>query len=212
PWHKLSDLLDGYSCWTEAFDTHPFCESMSRMISNFLIELECLDARDVERDNYASKKRHPTANPGFCEQNTGEMGVELLREALILDSDLDQAVWFGSPPSIAEESNEYRKAALPQDELDIITMSRSLHRGEMQGPSSCAAEGRVMEVSVDLEDQITLHNTYMNAQRKRKHPERPSLGDNVSDEEGSMSVSRKRPRTSGEGEARTITVDTVQDE
>ncbi|KIO09172.1 hypothetical protein M404DRAFT_69881, partial [Pisolithus tinctorius Marx 270] len=47
PWHKLSDLMDGHSCWTEAFDAFQFCDATSRMISNFLIELECLDARDV---------------------------------------------------------------------------------------------------------------------------------------------------------------------
>ncbi|KIO03801.1 hypothetical protein M404DRAFT_69616, partial [Pisolithus tinctorius Marx 270] len=46
-WQTLSNLLCGYSCWTEAFDAYQFGASASSIISNFLIELECRDARDV---------------------------------------------------------------------------------------------------------------------------------------------------------------------
>ncbi|KIO10709.1 hypothetical protein M404DRAFT_68971, partial [Pisolithus tinctorius Marx 270] len=46
PWRKPSDLLQNYTSWTEAFDAYQFSETSSRLISNFVIELECKDAKD----------------------------------------------------------------------------------------------------------------------------------------------------------------------
>ncbi|KAI6008099.1 hypothetical protein F5J12DRAFT_700751, partial [Pisolithus orientalis] len=49
-WQRPSDLLCGYLCWTEAFDTYQLGASASSIISNFFIELECRDARDAMQD------------------------------------------------------------------------------------------------------------------------------------------------------------------
>ncbi|KAI5988683.1 hypothetical protein F5J12DRAFT_728072, partial [Pisolithus orientalis] len=52
PWKKPSELLNNFSCWTEAFDAYHFSNSLSQVISNFLIEMECKDARDGQRARY----------------------------------------------------------------------------------------------------------------------------------------------------------------
>ncbi|KAI6010746.1 hypothetical protein F5J12DRAFT_718605, partial [Pisolithus orientalis] len=46
-WQNPSELLQGYLCWTEAFNAYDFSDAASLMISNFLIELKCKDAKDV---------------------------------------------------------------------------------------------------------------------------------------------------------------------
>ncbi|KIO03914.1 hypothetical protein M404DRAFT_67682, partial [Pisolithus tinctorius Marx 270] len=91
-WHKPSDLLQSYTSWTEAFDTYQFSETSSHLISNFIIKLECKDAKDTECNDYNSKSLHAKASTTFHLPNSSEVDVELLREALILDMDLDLAL------------------------------------------------------------------------------------------------------------------------
>lgn len=47
PWRRVSSLLEGFSCWTEAFDAYEFKDHLMRLIENFTVELECKDSRDV---------------------------------------------------------------------------------------------------------------------------------------------------------------------
>ncbi|KIN94900.1 hypothetical protein M404DRAFT_34604 [Pisolithus tinctorius Marx 270] len=141
-WRKPSDLLENYSCWTEAFDAYQFSDNASRIISNFLIELESKPSSDL----YLNKPN--------------EFDVELLREVLILDSELDLAEESDSEGFDSDHLDGHGRGALPVDEQDIIVMSRALHRDHKHAEEPSAIEGRVIE-------------------RKRKRPQRTVHEDDI---------------------------------
>ncbi|KIN96426.1 hypothetical protein M404DRAFT_33317 [Pisolithus tinctorius Marx 270] len=154
--HKRNLLTKTVNAMMEAFDAYHFSDTTSWTISNFLIELECKDAKDVVRGDYNRK--------GFQIRNPCEYDVDLLKEALILDSALDCAMESDVQILDDDVSNDHRNFVLPQDKQDIITISHELHCQEHLNEHSDKIEGLVIEVSPDMEDQITQHNTYMNAQ------------------------------------------------
>ncbi|KIO09235.1 hypothetical protein M404DRAFT_22410 [Pisolithus tinctorius Marx 270] len=110
-----------------SFDAYHFGASASSIISNFLIELECRDARDVVWDEYNKKTPWGKDSSDFRVQKASGFDVELLKEALILDLDLDQTDQCESESQLSGDLDDQSGAVLPQDELDIIAMLRALH-------------------------------------------------------------------------------------
>lgn len=78
-------------------------------------------------------------------QHSSDLDVDLLKEALILDSDLDFAPDVDTQSSTWEDLGDVARPGIPQDEMDIIAMSRVLHPQQVCGENHCTNSGRVME-------------------------------------------------------------------
>lgn len=76
PWRTTSDLLRECSTWTDAFKTCAMTEESVRLMKNFNVLHECLDARD----DYATQRKKQAERQEFATcADGGEPDVALLR-------------------------------------------------------------------------------------------------------------------------------------
>ncbi|KAI5999550.1 hypothetical protein EDD15DRAFT_2143896, partial [Pisolithus albus] len=87
PWWHPSQLLDGGSCWMERFDNYTFPQHLSDIISNFTVEMECKDARNV----FSSEITKGKTAPFFPENSDSMADVDVLRSTLTDDDDLQSS-------------------------------------------------------------------------------------------------------------------------
>ena len=77
PWRDAADLLMGHNTWREAFDSYQFDERSVRLLKNFNVLYECLDARhDFATQRKKAQSRTQWDNEG--DENEDDFNVCLL--------------------------------------------------------------------------------------------------------------------------------------
>ena len=135
PWRRVSTLLNGFSCWTEAFDAYQFKEHLSDLIDNFSVELECKDARDFHRSQYLTEKQKVVTVSVTFPVSDALNDLELLHDALEEDLDLDEArnLELNVDTDVAECNSSMTE--MPDDEKEILAMTHVLWINTMPSES-----------------------------------------------------------------------------
>ena len=170
PWRKISSLIDGFSCWTEAFDVFEFKDRLSQLIDNFTIELECKDSRDTHRAEYHSRKQQLSSTSNTIPVVSDFYDLELLHEALEEDSDLDDARYLLDDFDANNHEHSSAISEIADDEKEILCLKKALWNESSVTQEVEVVPSNVFQVSDEHEPTLSTHNTYMSIQRKRKRP------------------------------------------
>ena len=170
PWRTVLSLIHGYSCWTEAFDAYSFKDRLAQLIDNFTVELECKDSRDSHRSEYRNRNQVVEVGSAAFPVNSGLNDLEHLHDALEEDSNLDDPNCLQDNIDIDDIDYEPSKAAIPEDEKEMLIMTRELWKSPIRLDGNPYDPSLVFQVTDHHLQKIKQHGNYMAAQRKRKRP------------------------------------------
>jgi len=126
PWWRVSSLLDGFTCWTEAFDMYEFKDQLSSLIDNFTVELECKDLRDFHQMEYLSCKQVPASALVSMPLGSNFADLELLHEALDEDENLDNARCLLDEFESDVIDQMSAMSEVSDNEKEILTLTKAL--------------------------------------------------------------------------------------
>jgi hypothetical protein len=172
PWRKETDLKNGHSRWSEAFDAHTFSAESLRIISNINVENECKDARD----NYEARRKSGNSQSllGGLESGRSHVDLDTLEVDLLNDIHLDSDVLTDGSSKCNPEYNSI--------ENDVV---KSMERAGLFGNGDSSHTPRVDTLTLGVDSLVTeedktiigLQSVLMIKIGKKK---RPASGDGVS--------------------------------